>query len=102
MKLMDNVLSVHLFIAYIGHNTKNLISFFHHYGGDFCQSLAGFPLDELTVKLIFGALKPATLEISLKLVFDSCRYTKIGKLRQSRDIAIQQKWCSAYKIREWI
>ncbi|RLC14793.1 MAG: recombinase family protein [Deltaproteobacteria bacterium] len=37
------------------------------YGGDFCQSLAGKPLDELTTKLIFEALKPAALEISLKV-----------------------------------
>lgn len=40
------------------------------YGGDFCQSLAGSPLDELTVKLVFEALKPAALEISLKVAED--------------------------------
>ena len=40
------------------------------YGGDFCQSLAGPPLDELTVKLVFEALKPAALEISLKVAED--------------------------------
>lgn len=40
------------------------------YGGDFCQSLAGPPLDELTVRLIFEALKPAALEISLKVAED--------------------------------
>lgn len=37
------------------------------YGGDFCQSLVGKPLDELTTKLVFEALKPAALEISLKV-----------------------------------
>ena len=37
------------------------------YGGEFCQSLAGKPLDELTTKLVFEALKPAALEISLKI-----------------------------------
>jgi hypothetical protein len=37
-----------------------------------------------------------------KLVFDSCRYTKMEKPRQLRDIAIHPKWRSAYKIRGWI
>ncbi|WP_299983494.1 cyclic nucleotide-binding domain-containing protein [Desulfobacula sp.] len=38
----------------------------------------------------------------LKLVFDSCRYTKLEKPCQSRDTAIHSKWRSAYKIRGWI
>ena len=40
------------------------------YAGDFCQSLAGRPLDELTTKLVFEALKPSALKISLKVAED--------------------------------
>lgn len=40
------------------------------YGGDFCQTLAGKPLDELTKQLVLESLKPAALEISLKVAED--------------------------------
>jgi DNA invertase Pin-like site-specific DNA recombinase len=40
------------------------------YGEDLCQSLAGKPLDELTTQLVFQALEPAALEISLKVAED--------------------------------
>jgi DNA invertase Pin-like site-specific DNA recombinase len=40
------------------------------YGEPLCQSLAGKPLDELTTKMVFEALEPAALEISLKVAED--------------------------------
>ncbi len=40
------------------------------YGGDSCQSLAGKPLDKLTTTLVLESLKPAALEISLKVAED--------------------------------
>jgi hypothetical protein len=40
------------------------------YGEEFCQSLAGRPLDELVTQLVFQALEPAALEISLKVAED--------------------------------
>jgi len=40
------------------------------YGEDLCQSLPGKPLDELTTKLVFKALEPAALEISLRVAED--------------------------------
>ena len=40
------------------------------YGEELCQSLAGKPLDELASRLIFQALEPAALEISLRVAED--------------------------------
>jgi hypothetical protein len=40
------------------------------YGEDLCQSLSGEPLEELTTKLVFQALEPAALEISLRVAED--------------------------------
>ncbi len=40
------------------------------YGEDLCQSLSGEPLDELTTRLVFQALEPAALEISLWVAED--------------------------------
>jgi hypothetical protein len=40
------------------------------YGEDLCQSLPGKPLDELVAKVIFQALEPAALEISLRVAED--------------------------------
>jgi DNA invertase Pin-like site-specific DNA recombinase len=40
------------------------------YGEDLCQSLPGKALDELTTKLVFQALEPAALEISLRVAED--------------------------------
>lgn len=40
------------------------------YGEDLCQSLPGKSLDELTTKLVFQALEPAALEISLRVAED--------------------------------
>lgn len=39
-------------------------------GEDFCQSLPGKPLDELMTKLIFQALEPSALQISLRVAED--------------------------------
>ena len=40
------------------------------YGEEFCQSLAGKPLDELITRLVFEVLEPASLEISLRVAED--------------------------------
>jgi DNA invertase Pin-like site-specific DNA recombinase len=40
------------------------------YGGAFCQSLVGTPLDERVSELVLQALEPAALEISLKVAED--------------------------------
>lgn len=40
------------------------------YGEEFCQSLAGKPLDELITRMVFEVLEPASLEISLRVAED--------------------------------